>query len=193
MAPRPGNPRPRLGRKQWEIAALEMIGERGVAGLAVEPLARRIGVTKGSFYWHFDNLEALMEAALARWERVFTDLKYGALEKISDPAERLRPLFGDLAAEEPAIQVFLALLEAREHPAVRPVLRRATQKRLRFLAETLGDLGMSPKRAQDRARLLFSAYAGFQQLATLNLEGLRSRRERKAFLERLFQRLVREG
>ena len=41
-----------LTAADWEREALEMIGERGVGALAVEPLARRMGITKGSFYWH---------------------------------------------------------------------------------------------------------------------------------------------
>ena len=142
---------PRLDRKQWEIAALEMIGELGVAGLAVEPLARRLGVSKGSFYWHFADLDDLLAAALARWERVFTDLKYGALEKVADPATRLEPLFADVATHDPATRVFLALLEGRGHPRVRAVLRRAVDKRLRFLTRTLCELGLSEEAALDRA------------------------------------------
>ena len=178
----------RLARKHWEIAALGMIGDVGVRGLAVEPLARRLDVSKGSFYWHFESLEELLEAALARWERVFTDLKYGSLEKLGDPVERLRPLFGDVAVHDPAIRVFLALLEARDHPLVRPVLRRAVAKRVRFLTRTLGELGLDEDEAQDRALLWTSAYAGFVQLADLNLPGARTKRERAAFVERLFRR-----
>ena len=57
-----------LSAADWERAALELIAEQGVQALAVEPLARRMGVTKGSFYWHFSGRESLLEKALARWE-----------------------------------------------------------------------------------------------------------------------------
>ena len=59
----------RLTRSDWERAALQAIAESGMNAVAVEPLARRLGVTKGSFYWHFANREALMAAAITRWER----------------------------------------------------------------------------------------------------------------------------
>src|SRR3546814_8458026 len=50
----------RLSAEDWAQAALDLIAEQGVSAVAVEPLARRLGVTKGSFYWHFPSREALL-------------------------------------------------------------------------------------------------------------------------------------
>src|SRR5690242_9998004 len=61
--------RSRLSAGDWEQAALDVIAEQGVAAVTVESLARQLGVTKGSFYWHFPTREALLKAALERWER----------------------------------------------------------------------------------------------------------------------------
>ena len=58
----------RLTADDWAQAALDLIAEQGVAAVAVEPLARRLRVTKGSFYWHFPSRDALLQAALERWE-----------------------------------------------------------------------------------------------------------------------------
>src|SRR3954447_26624309 len=66
--------------EDWELAALEAIREGGLAAVAVEPLARRLGVTKGSFYWHFKDRAALLDAAIHRWEH-----HYG------QPAEEILP------------------------------------------------------------------------------------------------------
>ena len=87
-APRTG----RLSADDWAREALDQIAEQGVASVAVEPLARRLGVTKGSFYWHFPSRDALLQAALERWERD-EQTAYGALEAIDDATERLRTLF----------------------------------------------------------------------------------------------------
>ena len=82
----------RLSADDWAQAALDLIAEQGVAAVAVEPLARRLGVTKGSFYWHFPSREALLVAALERWEKVEQEV-FSSLEPIPDPRERLRALF----------------------------------------------------------------------------------------------------
>ena len=183
----------RLGARDWEIAALQMIGEAGLKGLAIEPLARRLGVTKGSFYWHFSRPEELLKASLARWERVFTDGKYGALEETLDPAERLRTLFGDVASGDPALGVFLAFSLERDHPLVGPVLRRVMKKRIRFLERALGDLGLPVSAAGDRAVVLYSIYVGFLQVsAQLSPAGLSARR-RRGLVEQAFQLLLPEA
>src|SRR5690606_33252117 len=89
----------RLSAEDWAQAALELIAEQGVAAVAVEPLARRLGVTKGSFYWHFPSREALLVAALERWEQVEQEEVFGQLEAIPDPGQRLRSLFTLVAHE----------------------------------------------------------------------------------------------
>ncbi|MEO6264178.1 MAG: helix-turn-helix domain-containing protein, partial [Luteimonas sp.] len=83
----------RLSADDWAQAALDLIAEQGVAAVAVEPLARRLGVTKGSFYWHFPSRDALLQAALERWEKVEQETVFGQLEAVPDPRERLHALF----------------------------------------------------------------------------------------------------
>jgi Transcriptional regulator len=83
----------RLSASDWAQAALDVIAEQGVSAVAVEPLARRLGVTKGSFYWHFPSRDALLQAALERWEEVEQEQVFGSLEEVPDPRERLRKLF----------------------------------------------------------------------------------------------------
>ncbi|WP_412543871.1 TetR/AcrR family transcriptional regulator [Longispora sp. K20-0274] len=59
--------RRRLTAEDWAEAALLAFAEGGLAAVAVEPIATRLGATKGSFYWHFPHRDALVVAALALW------------------------------------------------------------------------------------------------------------------------------
>src|SRR5699024_11445314 len=56
-----------LTRADWEQEALALISEKGISALRVEPLARRLGITKGSFYWHFPGRDELLAQSLTRW------------------------------------------------------------------------------------------------------------------------------
>lgn len=156
----------RLSADDWAQAALDMIAEQGVAAVAVEPLARRLGVTKGSFYWHFPSRDALLQAALERWENVEQEALFGALEKVTDPHERLRVLIQMVAAEIPSHVIYSALLQALDHPIVQPVIGRVSERRLEYLTGAFRQAGVEPAQARHRARLAYSAYVGFLQLSS---------------------------
>jgi len=154
----------RLSAEDWAQAALDLIAEQGVAAVAVEPLARRLGVTKGSFYWHFPSRDALLQAALERWEAVEQETVFGKLEAVSDPRERLRALFQLVAHEFKSHIVYSELLKALDHPTVSPVIGRVSQRRFDWLAASFRQAGLSRTDAQHRARLAYAAYVGFLQL-----------------------------
>jgi len=156
--------RTRLSAEDWEDAALNLIAEQGVGALAVEALARQLGVTKGSFYWHFRTREALLQAALERWEQYGEREIIGQIEAIPDPRERLPELFRRVAHELHAHRVYAALLKALDHPLVVPVMARVSQRRTEFLHTAYTEAGMPPDEALNRARLTYAAYVGFLQL-----------------------------
>jgi AcrR family transcriptional regulator len=155
----------RLAADDWAAAALDAIGAGGLAAVAVEPLAARLGATKGSFYWHFANRDALVTAALELWERKHTEGVIDTVEREPDPAARLRLLFGTvlLAVETDATEV--TLLATADHPLVAPALRRVTERRIGYVAGLFRELGFPPVDARRRGLLAFSAYLGYAQLS----------------------------
>jgi AcrR family transcriptional regulator len=155
----------RLSAEAWSIAALDAIAEQGLAAVAVEPLARRLGVTKGSFYWHFPSREALLVAALERWERTEQEQVFGQMEAVSDPRARLRALFQLVAHEIRPHIIYSELLKALDHPVVKPVLERVSQRRLDYLTASFRQAGLGRTDSQNRARLAYAAYVGFLQLS----------------------------
>ena len=186
-------PRPhaRLSAADWERGALEMIAEEGVAALAVEALARRLGVTKGSFYWHFKNREALLQAALVRWEADDErELARHIGEAGDPPRERLGALFRWVSGEAQAHRIYAALLQALDHPQVKPMMTRVSQRRMAFLVQAFGQGGLDADAAHHRARLTYAAYVGFLQLnLTLELPHL-SHEQYEAYVEHLIATLV---
>jgi AcrR family transcriptional regulator len=156
---------PRLSAEDWARAALDLIAEEGVAAVAVEPLARRLGVTKGSFYWHFPSREALLKAALERWEQIELEEVFTQIEAIADPGERMRELFRRTAHEVKSHVIYSELLKALDHPVVQPVMQRVSKRRLDYLMLAFRQLGMGRAEAQHRARLTYAAYVGFLQLS----------------------------
>jgi AcrR family transcriptional regulator len=182
--------RARLSAGDWAEAALDMIAEQGVAALAVEPLARRLGVTKGSFYWHFPSRDALLQAALERWEVFEQEDVFGKLEAVPDPRARLRALFQLVAHEFKSHVVYSALLKSLDHPAVQPVINRVSARRLEYLTASFRQTGLGRSEARHRARLTYAAYVGFLQL-NLQLQQPRMPQEEfEDYVEHLARTLV---
>jgi AcrR family transcriptional regulator len=180
----------RLSADDWAQAALDLIAEQGVAAVAVEPLARRLGVTKGSFYWHFPSRESLLVAALERWEKTEQEAIFGQLEQIADPRQRLRQLFDVVAHEVSSHVIYSALLKALDHPIVAPVIGRVSQRRLEWLAASFRQAGLDPTAAQHRARLAYAAYVGFLQLNLQLNQPRLAREEFEAFVEHMMATLI---
>lgn len=192
QAPRRGRTHARLSAADWERGALEMMAEEGVGALAVEALARRLGVTKGSFYWHFKNREALLQAALNRWEADDDgDLQQHVGAPGDHPRKRLGALFRWVSGEAQAHRIYAALLQALDHPLVQPTMMRVSQRRMDFLETAFREAGLlDPAAARHRARLTYAAYVGFLQLnLTLGLPHL-SHEQYDAYVEHVIATLV---
>jgi AcrR family transcriptional regulator len=144
---------------------LDALSSGGLAAVAVEPLALRLGTTKGSFYWHFDSREELVRAALELWRQASTTSVIEHLESDGAPAaQRLRQLFTYVFAAGARTHADLALLADASHPLVAPALAEVTEQRLSYITKLFRQLGFPPARARRRALFAYSAYLGQLQL-----------------------------
>ena len=184
------NERQTLTAADWEQEALQLIAECGVQKLAIEPLARRMGVTKGSFYWHFTGREALLVQALMRWEEHDSRNLSRSLGEISDPRERLVSFFRRVGKEKLTHEVYSELCAAAGHPQVEPVLERVAERRMEHLANAFEEMGMLPDTARYRARLTYSVYLGFLQLQRQHQAPSLSSEAFEAYIEHVIQTLI---
>lgn len=185
-------PRRRLSKDAWADAALAAIAEGGLAAVAVEPLATRLHTTKGSFYWHFPTRDALLDAALARWEeRTTTDVAAEIAALPDDPELRLRRLVTRVAGMAERDPVGPALLASAGHPRVAAVLDRVTRTRIDLIVSIFEDMGFPPAAATRRALLAYSAYLGHAELTHSTPEVLPTAPdERHAYLDDVLRALT---
>jgi AcrR family transcriptional regulator len=154
-----------LTSADWVEGALQLISEAGLRALTVEALAARLGVTKGSFYWHFQGRSELLAGALSRWEQRATTEAIAGLSAVTDAHQRLN-LMLDAATQPPRSRsLYAALAEAAEDPIVRRVLDRVASARIKFLETCYRELGLAAPQAKAKAVLAYAAYRGLLQLA----------------------------
>lgn len=185
--------RERLKTEDWTTAALVALAEGGIAAVAVEPLATSLGATKGSFYWHFSNRDALVEAALLEWERIDTEEVIALVQEEPDVHRRLRTLLavaiGD-ESERSGNRVELALQSTAGHPLVAPVLARVTDRRVRYLTDQFSALGFDAEHSRQRALLAYTAYLGHAQLAHATPGAAPTDSELSAYIDSVIARLI---
>jgi AcrR family transcriptional regulator len=184
------NDKATLTAADWEREALELIADCGVQALAIEPLARRMGITKGSFYWHFSGRESLLERALQRWEEHDSRNLNKSLGEIDDPRERLVSFFRRVGREKLTHEVYSELCAAAGHPQVEPVLERVAERRMEHLSAAFEELGMASERARHQARLTYSVYLGFLQLQRQHQTPSLSSGDFEAYIEHVIQTLI---
>lgn len=152
----------RKSREHWVRAALDALRDAGIERVRVEPLAQSLGVTKGSFYWHFSSREALIEAMLDAWEEAGTEAIIRDIEPDSAPADQLRALWKrTLEDSQDDLRTELAIRElALRDEAVRARVQRVDDKRMRFVRGLFRKMGVPAPLAEARSLLLYSLLIG---------------------------------
>lgn len=179
-----------LTAADWEQAALDLIAEKGVSGLGVEPLARRLGITKGSFYWHFPRRDELLQRALMRWEQQDIEHLARSLDSDQPPAERLAEFILRTSRQNRSHQIHAALCAASDHARVKPVIERITLRRLDYLEKAFRELGLDEEAARHRARLTYTSYVGYIQLQTRGMAPERGSDEFEAYVRHAIDALI---
>jgi AcrR family transcriptional regulator len=160
VAEKQGKSTESLTRDDWISAAWDMLGENGLDGVRVEPLARRLGVTKGSFYWHFKDRQQLMEALLDRWFSIWDDQMLPDMEEAANPADRIWALFESVLGRLTRGQtVSLRMMSHSDADVARRIDERDAQ-RLSFLTSQLVEIGFAPSEARVRGQVYQTIMTG---------------------------------
>ncbi len=149
-------PNSNLSKEDWLQAALDVLNERGVDSVKVLPLSKVLGVTRGSFYWHFKDREDLLQQILKYWERELTDTVIQQTRKLDgSAADKLRNviasvLYQSMDRYDTAVRAW-SLFDS----SALNTMKRVERKRLRFLTELLGQSGLDQAATQIRSRFLY--------------------------------------
>jgi len=150
----------KLTPDDWIAAGLRAFARDGFTALKADQIAKRLAVSRGSFYWHFADVAAFEKAVMQRWRDVAAEAIIRDLESVQPASERLPYLLRLAFAADTALELAMrawASSDARARATVRAVDRR----RLAYLARMLRDSGVAPAQVQPRAQILYWTYLGF--------------------------------
>lgn len=162
----PAEERSTFTPETWTQAATEVLVDQGIDHVRVDVLAQRLGVTRGSFYWHFRDREALLRSVLQSWREQATEALTRRLESAhgDEPIEQLRdvislPFRGKAATRAARIELAIRAWARRDDMA-RQAVDEADASRLGYIAQIFSSLGYSITEARARAFLLYAYVVG---------------------------------
>jgi AcrR family transcriptional regulator len=151
-----------LDAAAWIETGFDALAEGGIDAVRIDPLAKRLGVTRGSFYWHFKDREALHQAMLKSWRERASYQIYNRVERTAQPAgarlERLLalPYSSPRSARGAAIELAIRLWARRDRNAAKAV-RHIDRTRLDYFTRLLQEHGLAKDEARQRALLFYAA------------------------------------
>ena len=166
----------RTPRAAWIDAGLQALASGGPNAVRVDTLAQTLGVTRGGFYWHFPDRQALLEQMLDTWERRCTDDVIEQVELDGGDAETKARRAGALTFSRELLPIDLAVRDwARRDPTVAARLRRVDNRRMEYLRAQFASVAGDPGDLEARCLLAFSTAIGHHFVAADH--GGRSRAE----------------
>jgi AcrR family transcriptional regulator len=160
-------PRLRLSAEDWLNAARERLISGGIGAVKVEPLAASLGVTVGSFYWHFRNRRALLSRLLEHWQATNSAAMVKAAASDGVTAEaRFDAFLNVWVREEGYSSAYDAAMRdwARTSDEVRSTVHAVDVLRVSLLEGIFADLGYDRDRAEVRARITYFHQVGYYAL-----------------------------
>jgi AcrR family transcriptional regulator len=149
-----------LSANDWLDRGLKVLATQGFTALKAEPLAKAMGVSRGSFYWHFADIGAYHAAILKHWREVATEQVIAGLEAAADHEDPvallLRQAFNAQLSLEKALRSW-----ATSDAAARSAVQAIDRRRLGYIGELLRRRGFAADTAQARAQILYWAFVGY--------------------------------
>jgi AcrR family transcriptional regulator len=150
-----------LSARDWLDQGLKVLAERGFTALKAEPLAKAMGVSRGSFYWHFADIGEFRQAILKHWrevaaEQIIANLEAAASDHADPVPLLLHQAFGGKLALEKAVRTWAAF-----DPKARAAVQAIDRRRLSYVEGMLRASGLSSDVARARAQILYWAFIGF--------------------------------
>jgi AcrR family transcriptional regulator len=179
-----------LSAKDWLDQGLKALARKGFTALKADPLAKAMGVSRGSFYWHFADVGAFHAALLKHWHEVAAEQIIADVEAASPGNQALelllRRVFGEQMKRlklEGAMRTWASI-----DPAARAAVHAIDRRRLDYIESLMVQTGVPADLASARAQILYWAFLGF----ALSEQAL-SKELRRVILEELLLMASRQG
>jgi AcrR family transcriptional regulator len=149
-----------LTAADWLDQGLRTLAQSGFTALKAEPMAKAMGVSRGSFYWHFADIGVYHAAILKHWRDVAAEQVIANLEVVSKDRDALALLLHRAFSSTPALENAVRTW-ATVDPAARAAVQAIDQRRLGYIEALFRQGGLAADVARARAQILYWAFVGY--------------------------------
>lgn len=173
---KPESVRRKLSREAWLTAARAELIRRGIAAVTINHLAKRLKVTRESFYWYFKNRAALLDELIVHWEQANNAGFENALHRKSQGLSEFKIIAHDIWVSEKGYSAAFdtAIRDwSRSSRKVAASVRRVDERRIAILESVFLHLGYRQPEALVRARVAYFHQVGYYTLGFVEEEKTR--------------------
>jgi AcrR family transcriptional regulator len=149
----------KVSANDWISAALKALAADGFTAVKADILAKTLGVSRGSFYWHFENIDKFHLCVMQRWQEIATDAIILRVEGSAKGTSRLRLLIRLALTADSSLETGMRAWGSSFHPAM-PFIQKVDQLRLNYIERLILDAGLDAALARTRARIIYWTYLG---------------------------------
>ena len=143
----------KISTEQWLERSLEILNKQGFGRLNIDRLVKAMGVTKGSFYWHFTSRKDFVTRLVEYWDAIFTDTVIEHIEKFEgDGRQRLLELMLLITGKQLGQYDFTIHALAQNEEDVFPLVSKVLKKRIEFVAGLFAEMGFQGAEVELRSR-----------------------------------------
>jgi AcrR family transcriptional regulator len=145
----------RLSRNDWLANAMEVLSKQGEARLNINPLCKKLGVTKGSFYAHFESQADFVAQLIGYWDEFFTQVVIAEIDKLSGQSAKVRllALMRLLHKERLANYDIAFRAWAAQNLIVAKGIEKVDRRRFEYIRSLFCEIGFSGAELDVRARM----------------------------------------
>ena len=166
----------RYSRNEFLARSLEVLSREGEAKLRIDRLVGQLGVTKGSFYWHFENRADFVRSLAGYWALSSTQVVIDDIEAMEgSPEDRLFSLMRRISRQDLADHDLAMRNWAFHEPEVATIVRKVDRMRLTFVRSLFKEMGFEGDELETRTRVFVTALSLERGILVREPNGRRSR------------------
>jgi AcrR family transcriptional regulator len=150
-----------LSAKDWLDQGLRTLAKHGFIALKAEPMAKAMGVSRGSFYWHFADIGAFHRGILEHWRDVAVERIIADIEALPPDGNALQALLTRAFGGKPPLLEGAMRSWAARDPVARSAVQAVDARRMGYIEKLLVDAGLPSEVARARTQILYWAFLGF--------------------------------